>query len=85
MLETEMSETEITYTHNDYNYIPNYSDRYIQYLERLTKDKSENNKINVQMTKNTLSGLIIINERHKFIKHCIISQRDTSNSIFRSL
>ena len=64
------------YKQSDYLYQAKYNDRYIQHLERLSKDKSLLNKRNASIAKDTLDGIEKIKNQNYFVRQCIIEQKE---------
>ena len=51
-----------------FNYEARYSDRYIQYLEKLSEDDSKYNTTNISIAKETLSNMHSVREHNKELR-----------------
>jgi len=66
---------------NDFLFEANYSDRYLQHIEELSKDTSIYNSINAKLAKETLDGIHEVKRKNNFIMQCLITERKIKNSL----
>ena len=59
---------------------PKYADRYIQYLERLSKDTSINNIHNANIAKDTIEKINVPKDYNKHLKEWIREKRTLQNN-----